>query len=230
MSVDPQKARGSELADKHFEFTNELCNLYSLGIGFNRDPLNEEEFRFTYEMDEDYTTFPTISVLALKTFVQEMFYTPGLPQFNIMMLLHGEQIVESFKPIAPGSTVRCRSVMADIADKGKGALMTIKCDITDIDTEELLSTSYMRFFVRGLGGFGDKGILNFDFPAVPDREPDASVDCPTEKNQALLYRIAGDNNPLHVSPAMSSVGGFDVPILHGLCTYGIVARAVYTEY
>ena len=190
--------------------------VYSLGIGFNRDPLNEEEFKFTYEMDDDFTTFPTISVLALKTFVLEMFDTPGFPQFNIMMLLHGEQIVESYKPIAPNSTVRCTSIMEDVADKGKGMLMTIKCSITDIETGELYSISYMKFFVRGLGGFGDKGTLVHEFPAIPEREADHIVECPTEKNQAFIYRLAGDFNPLHVSPNMSTIGGFDVPILHGL--------------
>jgi acyl dehydratase len=230
MSVDAKKARGSILAEKEFEFTNELCMLYSLSIGFNRDPLNEDEFMFTYENEDEFTTFPAISVLALKTFVIEMLFAPGLPPFDIMMLMHGEQIVESYKPITPGTTVKCIAIMEDIADKGKGALMTVRCDIKDIDTDDLLSTSYMRFYIRGLGGFGDKGIFTLDFPAIPDRAPDVTVDCPTEKNQALLYRLCGDNNPLHVNPAMSSMGGFDVPILHGLCTYGIVGRAVYTTY
>ena len=100
--------------------------LYSLGIGFNRDQLNEEEFKFTYELDDEFTTFPTIAVLSLKTFVVDMFQTPGLPYFDIMKLLHGEQIVESYKPIVPDSIVRCKTTCEDVADKGKGALLTFK--------------------------------------------------------------------------------------------------------
>ena len=88
----------------------------------------------------------------------------------------------------------------------------------------------MRFFIRGLGGFGAKGTFVSPFPKLPDRAPDEIVDCPTDKNQALLYRLTGDPNSLHVDPKMAASGGFEIPILHGLCTYGIVARAIYTKY
>ena len=106
MSVDPAKARGHVICEKDYTFGVELCELYALSIGFNRDPLNEDHFRFINELDDDFTSFPTIATLSLKVCLIEMFETPGLPTFSIMQLLHGEQIVECFHPIAPGTTVK----------------------------------------------------------------------------------------------------------------------------
>mmetsp|Transcript_10839 Transcript_10839/g.12195 ORF Transcript_10839/g.12195 Transcript_10839/m.12195 type:complete len:107 (+) Transcript_10839:2-322(+) len=106
MSVDPDKARGTVICEKDYVFSTELCQLYALSIGFNRDPLNEDHFKFTYELEDDFTSFPTIVVLSLKVCLIEMFDTPGLPQFNILQLLHGEQIIECINPIKPGTTVK----------------------------------------------------------------------------------------------------------------------------
>lgn len=202
-----------------------------MSIGFNRDPLNEDHFRFINELDDDFTSFPTIATLSLKVCLLEMFETPGLPQFSIMQLLHGEQIVDCYHPIAPGTTVKCVAVLADLADKGKGMLMSVKIDLKDKEDPNLLYAScLMKFYVRGLGGFGDKGILVNKIPDPPERTPDASFECPTDKNQALYYRLTGDINPLHIQPSAAQVAGYEAPILHGLCTYGIVSRAVYETY
>lgn len=231
MSVDPEKARGHIICEEEFFFSEDLCKLYALCIGFNRDPTNEDHFRFIYEYDDDFTTFPTISVLALKVCLLKMFDTPGLPQFNIMQLLHGEQIVENYKAIKPNSKAKAVAVMEDLADKGKGMLMTVRIDLKDTeDDSELYARCYMKFYVRGLGGFGDKGKLEQKIPEAPEREPDATFECPTDENQALFYRLCGDINPLHIVPSAAQLAGFERPILHGLCTYGIVTRAVYETY
>ena len=126
MTIDPSKTLGKVICDKEFHYTNELCMLYALGIGFSRDPLNEEDLKFTYELDDDFTTFSTISVLSALTFTPRLRNLPGFPEFNYMMLLHGEQITEVMKPIEPDSYVRCVSTVVDIADKVKGALLTVK--------------------------------------------------------------------------------------------------------
>lgn len=231
MDVDPAKARGHVICEEDLELTEDLCKLYHLCIGFNQDPEDEDDFKFIYEYDDDFTTFPTISVLALNTFISKMFETPGLPMFNIMSLLHGEQIVEVFNPIPPGSTVRCVATMEDLADKGKGMLMTIKAELKNPDNlDELYSRCYMKFYVRGLGGFGDKGILDQKIPDPPAREPDMTFEAPTDERLALFYRICGDINPLHIVPSAAQLAGFEKPILHGLCTYGILGRAVYSSY
>ena len=229
--VDPDLARGQVICEDDYEFTEDLCKLYAMSIGFNIDPLNEDDFKFHYEYDEDYTTFPTIAVLSLKVCLLKMFDTPGLPRFNILNLLHGEQYLENFKAILPGTTVKAKAVLADLADKGKGMLMTDKIDLIDKEDESVLySTCYMKFYVKNLGGFGDKGKLTQEIPAIPEREPDQIHECPTQPNLALFYRICGDVNPLHVIPSAAEMAGFERPILHGLCTYGIVARAVFEKY
>lgn len=228
--VDPEKARGHVICEEDYHFTEDLCKLYSLSVGFNRDPLREEDFKFTYEYDEDFTTFPTIAVLSLKACLIKMFSTPGLPQFNIMNLLHGEQIVECHKPIPPGTVTTVKCVLEDLADKGKGMLMTVKIEIYDKENNDLFARCYMKFYVRNLGGFGDKGKLDQKIPEPPTREPDSTYECPTDDNQALYYRCCGDINPLHIVPTAAQLAGFEKPILHGLCTYGIVARAVFDTY
>lgn len=85
-------------------------------------------------------------------------------------------------------------------------------------------------FIRGIGGFGERGKIKNIYPKPPQRQPDSVKEMTTTKNQAFLYRLSGDYNPLHVDPQMSAMGGFEVPILHGLCTYGITARAVYETF
>lgn len=121
--------------------------------------------------------------------------------------------------------------MEDLADKGKGMLMTVKIDLKDPENlDDLYSRCYMKFYVRGLGGFGDKGILDQKIQDPPQREPDQSVEIHTDKRLALLYRICGDVNPLHIIPSAAELSGFNKPILHGLCTYGILGKAVYDAY
>ena len=230
MSVDVSKALGKVISDKEFHFTNEICMLYALAIGFNRDPLNEEEFKFTYELDDDYTTFSTMAVLGITTFGYELLQLPGFPPYDPSSLLHGEQILEIKQPVVPDTIARCVATIEDVADKGKGTVLTIRLDITDKDTQELLAIGYMRFFIKGLGGFGYKGTFATNYSEIPDRTPDEIAECPTDKNQALIYRLCGDINSLHVDPNIASMVGFEAPILHGLCTYGIVARAIYTQY
>eukprot|EP00343_Euplotes_focardii_P007230 CAMPEP_0205821946 /NCGR_PEP_ID=MMETSP0206-20130828/10330_1 /ASSEMBLY_ACC=CAM_ASM_000279 /TAXON_ID=36767 /ORGANISM="Euplotes focardii, Strain TN1" /LENGTH=210 /DNA_ID=CAMNT_0053117819 /DNA_START=234 /DNA_END=866 /DNA_ORIENTATION=+ len=148
-----------------------------------------------------------------------------------MTLLHGEQIVENFNPILPNDTVRCVCVLEDLADKGKGMLMTVKIDMKDPDNlDYLYARCYMKFYVRGLGGFGDKGLLDQKIQDPPAREPDSTLVAPTTESLALFYRICGDINPLHIVPSAAELAGFEKPILHGLCTYGILGRAVYDKY
>lgn len=142
------------------------------------------------------------------------------------MLLHGEEQVSFTKPLVPGEKYTVQEKIVDLQDKGKGALLIIDSAISSSDTKELHATVRTSLFVRGIGGFGYKGTIKQAFPKVPKRKPDHVSEEPTSKNQAFLYRLCGDRNPLHVDPQMSAMGGFEVPILHGLCSYGFTARAV----
>ncbi|CAI2377990.1 unnamed protein product [Moneuplotes crassus] len=196
----------------NFCFTEDLCKLYHLCIGFNKDPLDEDDFKFTYEHDEDFTTFPTIYLLAMKNIHLKVLDTPGLPNLKPEQLLHGEQIVESFRPIIPGSTVKCIASVEDVADKIKGMLVTIKIDILDPDDNEIHhSRCYMKCYVKGCGGFGDKGILDLKIPSPPTRDPDDILQIQTDKRLALFYRLCGDLNPLHIIPKAAQSVGFPSP-------------------
>ena len=144
-----------------------------------------------------------------------------------MMLLHGEQDLVLHTPLPARAKVENTAKVTGVYDKGKGALVVVETETED-EAGGLLCTNRFSAFIRGEGGFGgDSG------PApgneAPPRDPDHVVESPTLPQQALLYRLSGDKNPLHVDPNMAALGGFDRPILHGLCSFGIVCKAAVDE-
>ena len=147
------------------------------------------------------------------------------------MLLHGEQYTEILEPPLPLSAdIVTEGTISGIYDKGKGALVTIDFITSDKKTKKPLIKNVMSAFIRGEGGFGGDAKSPEPGNAPPDRAPDAVVEAPTQSHQALLYRLSGDKNPLHVDTMMAKMGGFDVPILHGLCTFGYLGRAVVESF
>jgi 3-hydroxyacyl-CoA dehydrogenase/3a,7a,12a-trihydroxy-5b-cholest-24-enoyl-CoA hydratase len=159
-----------------------------------------------------------------------LFSVPGLA-FNPMMLLHGEQYTEIVEPPLPISAeVVTEGVVSGIYDKGKGALITLDFVTRDKQSKQALIKNTMGVFIRGEGGFGGDAKSPEPGNEPPARDPDAVVEHPTLTHQALLYRLSGDKNPLHVDPNMAKFGGFDVPILHGLCTFGNLGRAVIEAF
>jgi acyl dehydratase len=154
---------------------------------------------------------------------------PGLAQvpgldLDWVNLLHGEQEVILRRPVPTQATLETSGSVADIYDKGKGALIILEAESHD-EAGELLFTNRYSFFVRGAGGFGgDSGPKAGNQP--PERAPDAVIESPTLPQQALLYRLCGDKNPLHADPDFARLAGFDQPILHGLCSYGIACKAI----
>jgi acyl dehydratase len=148
---------------------------------------------------------------------------PGV-SINFALVLHGEQSIELHRPIPVTAQTETQSRIAAIHDKGKAALIVIE-SVTRERGGEPIFTNRSSIFARGEGGFGgDSGPKPGN--EVPDRAPDQVVESPTTPHQALLYRLNGDKNPLHIDPEFAKMGGFDVPILHGLCSYGVVCKAV----
>jgi 3-hydroxyacyl-CoA dehydrogenase/3a,7a,12a-trihydroxy-5b-cholest-24-enoyl-CoA hydratase len=169
---------------------------------------------------------PTYGVIPMFSAVGSLFNVPGL-SFNPMMLLHGEQYTEILSPPLPTSAdIITEGTISGIYDKGKGALVTIDFITSDKRTKKPLLKNVMSAFIRGEGGFGGDAKSPEVGNNPPDRSPDIVVESKTLPSQALLYRLSGDKNPLHVDPMMAKMGGFDVPILHGLCTFGYLGRAV----
>ena len=195
------------------------CLLYALGVGAGTD-----ELAFTTEnsADIDQKVLPTMAVV-LNAMGAGM---PSLGDFNPAMLVHGEQSVELHREIPVKGTLRSTGKVEAIYDKGKGAVIVMSTSAVLADTSEPLFTNTMSVFIRGEGGWGGDRGPSGPQNVPPERAPDHSVTYQTREDQALLYRLSGDRNPLHSDPKFAEMGGFPKPILHGLCTYGFTGRAL----
>lgn len=197
--------------------------LYALGLGLCADPMDENELAFVYEAD--LKTVPTqAGVIAWGA-------NAGPTGVNYLMVVDGERKIEFHKPMKSSGEVTAASRIVGAFDKGpgKGAVIVSETTLTD-ETGELCLTITGSLFARGDGGFGGPSDGQPEPHAVPTRAPDMSVDIPTRADQALIYRLSGDRNPLHCDPKVAKLAGFPRPILHGMCTYGITCRAVLQTY
>lgn len=228
--VNPALCRGFKVPPVTVSYTPDRPILYALGLGFSADPLDQKELDFTYEGSENFRAAPTFPLaIGDSAMIFGMLVAcPGLPEFNPMMLLHGEQKVDLFRPMPTSGTITVKGEIVDVADKKSGALVVERFSLYDSDNQHL-SDLYCKLFLRGIGGFGDKGTMNETIPPMPKRAPDKTATQRVMPSQAILYRLSGDKNPLHISKEFAEMGGFDRPILHGLCTYGIGAKAVLKE-
>jgi acyl dehydratase len=202
-------------------WTSKDALLYAVGVGAGGDdPLKELAFTTENSGGLVQQVLPTYAVLLAQV--------PGarrIGDFDPAMLVHAEQAFELHRPLAAEGAVRATSKVTGIYDKGKGALVVSEATAVDPETGEPVITSRSSAFIRGEGGFGgDRGPRD-DWEA-PDRKPDHEVTYRTRPEQALIYRLSGDRNPLHSDPAFAARAGFDRPILHGLCTYGVTGRAL----
>jgi acyl dehydratase len=220
MPIDVAKVVGTELPSQVSEWNVDDVILYHLGLGAGVPATDENELEYCYE--NKLKVLPSFGVLPVFATLGGMIGVEGM-SFNPMMLLHGEQEIVLHKPLPVRAKVENSARITDVFDKGKGAAVVIHTETKD-EQGELLATNRFLAFIRGEGGFGGE-----PGPApgndAPDREPDFVTESPTLPQQALLYRLSGDKNPLHVDPNMAKMGGFDTPILHGLCSYGIVCKA-----
>jgi acyl dehydratase len=195
--------------------------LYAVGVGAGLgDPLQELEFTTENSEGIEQKVLPTYAVL-----IAQGRTSGSLGDFDRAMLVHAEQAIELHRPLPVAGTVRTTSTVTGIYDKGSGALVVTENAAVDAVTGEPLATTRSSAFIRGEGGFGGERGSDAAW-ARPDREPDHQVTYQTRPEQALVYRLSGDRNPLHVDPKFAARGGFDRPILHGLCTYGVTGRAL----
>jgi acyl dehydratase len=198
-----------------FAYTWKDTVLYALGVGAKVDELD-----YVYE-GRGPKVLPTFAVVPSFT---SMIAVAGDLGANPMMILHGEQKIILHRPIPAGGKLSTVSEVKGIYDKGKGALVVVEARTSD-DKGEGVFDNVFSIFVRGEGGFGgDRGTSTA--VVLPDRAPDAATTYTVTPQQALLYRLCGDRNPLHADPAFAEAAGFPAPILHGLCSYGIVLREV----
>ena len=198
--------------------------LYALGIGLGGDPMNETELPFVYES----------GLKAVPTMATVVAWGAGPPigsMINFLMVVHGEQKCEFHKPFPSEARITAEGRVIGAYDKGdKGAVIYNETVLKDAKTGEKIATLTGSTFARGDGNFGGPSDGAPEPHEVPTRAPDRTVEIATAANQALIYRLSGDRNPLHSDPTIAKMAGFPRPILHGLCTYGITCRAVLQEY
>ena len=193
------------------------CVLYALGVGATTAA--ELDFLFVMNGPKVLPTFAVVPSFSA------MLSVCGRLGANMAMVVHGEQAINLLRPIPPSGSLETRAVVEGIFDKGKGALAVVRADTTD-ERGEPLFTNKFSIFIRGAGGFGGERGPDAGSGELPTRAPDFAVTETTSPDQAALYRLSGDYNPLHISPMFATQVGFARPILHGLCTYGIAGRAV----
>lgn len=209
-------AAGLQLPATTYEYTERDVMLYALGIGAT-------ELDFVYE--RNLKAIPSFAVIP--AFPAMMGLTAAV-EINLVMVLHGEQSFHIHKRIPTKGKLITSGKVAAVYDKGKGALATVETETRD-EIGELIFSNTSGIFVRGAGGFGgERGPEARNVP--PERPPDKTVDYTTLPIQAMIYRLSGDRNPLHIDPDFAKMAGYDRPILHGLCTFGHVCRAVLGEY
>jgi len=233
--VIPEKCIGFKTDLVPAPFTTKDACTYALGLGYSIEPLDEKDLTYTYELSDGFQVLPTISSIW-STFnpFEILVNSPGFPKFNAMMLVHGEHKTEVFKTLDPSKLYLNQAEIADVADKGKGCLVSFLIKTYERNENgskgDCALSNTLSLFVRGAGGFGFKGNLNDVIPPIPTTKPTKVLVQQTFPSQALIYRLSGDVNPLHVDINMAQAGGFDKPILHGLCTYGIAAKLIVQNY
>jgi acyl dehydratase len=223
MPINPEILLNWKFPELEHSYTERDTMLYALGLGCGADPLDQGQLQFVYE--DGLRALPSMAVVL------------GYPGFWISdpgtgvdwkKVLHGEQEITIFKPLPAAGTVIGRTRVTGVFDKGKdkGAVLVSERDVIDKASGDLLCRLTSTTMMRGDGGFGGpSGPLPAPHP-LPDRAPDQTASIATLPQAALIYRLSGDYNPLHADPAVARSGGFDRPILHGLCTFGVVCRAL----
>ena len=195
--------------------------LYALGVGAGQvDPLTELDLTTENTAGVNLRVLPTFGLIL----TQLAKVRPDFGEVDHTKLVHAEQSLELDGPLPLEGRARVAARIESIVDKGSGALVTTAFEASDAASGKRLFTSRASAFIRGEGGFDPNRKSGGQRPAVPDRAPDIEVPVPTRPDQALLYRLCADRNPLHSDPAFAAQGGFSRPILHGLCTYGITTR------
>ena len=222
MPIDLDKALGASLPAASGAWTEKDVILYHLGLGAGVPATDPRELAYTYE-NAGLKVLPTWGVQPAFPMLAGIMGVEGL-SFNLMSLLHGEQDIALAGPLPTAAKSSTSGRVAEIWDKGKAALVVIEATTED-DRGQTLCVNRFSLFLRGEGGFGGEPGPSSSGEPAPDRAPDHVVESPTLEQQALLFRLSGDINPLHADPEMAKMAGFERPILHGLCSYGIVCKA-----
>lgn len=223
MPLDYARVMALDIPPVEHSFSEKDTILYALGVGLGQDPVGAGELAFVYE--EGLRALPTMAcVLGHSPYwIRDL-----LPEIDWVKVVHGEQSFRLHEALPTAGTVIGTARILDLIDKGpgRGAVLAAERKLTDAATGAVLATVVHTAFCRGEGGFGGPARPGAPAHPIPDRAPDFVCDLSTRPEQALIYRLSGDTNPLHADPATARAAGFPRPILHGLATFGIAGHAV----
>ena len=231
--IDVDAALGFKYPEQTWSYDERDVSLYALGVGAAKDPTNEKDLALVYEMSgKGMKVLPSFGVLPAINMVfsqaKQGITAPGL-NFGLDRVLHGEQYTEVLRPLPTHGKLTTKAVVKAIYDKGKGATVVTEFTSYDENGDEIIKNE-LTTFVRGAGGWGGERGPSADVNVAPARPADATVTDKTSENQALLYRLSGDWNPLHADPGFAKAFGFERPILHGLCSFGFATRALAQSF
>lgn len=221
MPLDYERLLSADIPDREQTYSERETIIYALAVGMGADPLDERQLPFVYE--KNLSVLPTFaSTLAWKRFAE---IDIGL---TYTKMVHGEQRMVMHRPIPPSGSVVSKMRVKDVVDRGaeKGAVVYFERQLIDQADQQPISTQTLTIFARADGGFGGPERPMLPSHPLPDRAPDIVQDIAVSPRAALLYRLCGDVNPLHIDPAVAKKAGFERPILHGLATYGYCGRLV----
>lgn len=224
VGFDPARLLAYDIPEVDHAFTAKDTILYALSIGLGQDPLDESQLRYV-DQHSDLLAVPSYAVV-----LGYPGYWIGQPGTGVdpRAALHGEQEIEVIQPLPVSGRIIGKTRITGLVDKGPGkaALLYSERRIIDAQSDALLATTTMSHFLRGYGGFGGQNGPVRPVHPMPIAPPDQTIALPTRPEQALLYRLNGDDNPLHADPRLAAAAGFARPILHGLCTLGVICHAV----
>jgi acyl dehydratase len=222
MPIDAARALAAEPRSGEIAWTPKDVLLYHLGIGAGLPATDPDELRYTLESRlHVLPSFATVAGSGAPGVISGLSM-PGV-EVDLARVLHGGQSLTVHRPIPATGRATATSRVAAVYDKGEAAILVLRTDVADADGP--LWTDEARIYLRGEGGWGgDRGPGTRLEP--PAGRPDRTLERTVREEQALLYRLSGDRNPLHADPDFAKTAGFDRPILHGLCTYGMTLKAV----
>ncbi|KAK9236024.1 hypothetical protein V1525DRAFT_408284 [Lipomyces kononenkoae] len=218
--------------DFHFSYETRDLILYNIGVG-----AKSSELKYVFEGADSFTVLPTYGVIPYFGASGSFDFSELVPNFNPMMLLHGEQYLEikSWPLPTSGGNLVSKAHLIEVLDKGKAACVITGTETRDAETGKPVFYNESTIFLRGSGGFGgpskgkDRGAATAA-NTPPKRAPDFVAEVKTSEDQAAIYRLSGDYNPLHVDPEFAAMGKFPKPILHGLCTFGISGKQIFDKF
>lgn len=225
MPFDIEKAMAAKLPGVEASWDQDSVILYHLGLGAGASWTDPKELEYTYE--RNLKVIPTFCVIPVFATAGAALSAPGV-DVKPFSIVHGEHEIVLNGPIPTHASVRSESRISGIFDRGSGAVIELEVKTRRVDSDELLFTNYWSLFAREEGGFGGaSGPVTA--VAIPERDADAVVEIPILPQQAQIYRLSGDKNPYHVDPEAARKAGFETPILHGLCSFGMVCKAAIDE-